>query len=251
MPLLEVIRGPATTDRATAVAARFGQRLGKTVIVVRDAPGFWVNRILAPYLNEAGWLLDEGAPIDAIDRAMTALGFPIGPLALLDEVGLDVAGKAAAVLHDALGARLAPAPAIGGLIEDGRLGRKSGRGFYHYERGKRRKSDESVRDLIRPHHAARRPTPAEIERRLLLAMLNEAARAMSEDITRSPGDGDIGAVMGFGFPPFLGGPLRHIDDRGATGIVAELEQYADRLGPRFAPADVLVEMARTGGTFYH
>ena len=251
MPLLEVIRGPATTDRATAVAARFGQRLGKTVIVVRDAPGFWVNRILAPYLNEAGWLLDEGAPIDAIDRAMTALGFPVGPLALLDEVGLDVAGKAAAVLYDALGARLAPAPAIGGLIEDGRLGRKSGRGFYHYERGKRRKADESVRDLIRPHHAARRPTPAEIERRLLLAMLNEAARAMSEDITRSPGDGDIGAVMGFGFPPFLGGPLRHIDDRGATGIVAELEQYADRLGPRFAPADVLVEMARTGGTFYH
>ncbi len=251
MPLLEVIRGPATTDRATAVAARFGQRLGKTVIVVRDAPGFWVNRILAPYLNEAGWLLDEGVPIHAIDRAMTALGFPVGPLALLDEVGLDVAGKAAAVLHDALGVRLAPAPAIGGLIEDGRLGRKSGRGFYHHERGKRRRPDESIRDLIHPRRATRRPTPSEIERRLLLAMLNEAARAMSEDITRSPGDGDIGAVMGFGFPPFLGGPLRYIDDRGATGIVAELEQYADRLGPRFAPADVLVEMARTGGTFYH
>ena len=251
MPLVEVIRGPATADWATVVAVRFGQRLGKTVIVVRDAPGFWVNRILAPYLNEAGWLLDEGAPIDAIDRAMTALGFPVGPLALLDEVGLDVAGKAAAVLHEALGARLTPAPAVAGLIEDGRLGRKSGRGFYRYERGKRRRPDESVRALIRPRHAARRPTPAETERRLLLAMLNEAARAMSEDITRSPSDGDLGAVMGFGFPPYLGGPLRYIDDQGAATVVAELEGYADRLGPRFAPADVLVEMARTGRTFYH
>ena len=251
MPLVEVIRGPATADRATAVAVRFGQRLGKTVIVVRDAPGFWVNRILAPYLNETAWLLDEGVPIDAIDRAMTRLGFPIGPLALLDEVGLDVAAKAAAVLHDALGARLAPAPAVGRLIEDGRLGRKSGRGFYRYERGKRRRADESVRDLIRPRQATRRPTPAETERRLLLAMLNEAARAMSEDITRSPSDGDIGAVMGFGFPPFLGGPLRYIDDQGAAVIVAELEDCADRLGPRFAPAGVLVEMACTGRTFYH
>ena len=251
MPLVEVIRGPATADRATAVAVRFGQRLGKTVIVVRDAPGFWVNRILAPYLNEAGWLLDEGASIDAIDRTMTRLGFPVGPLALLDEVGLDVAGKAAAVLHAALGGRLAPAPAVGGLIEAGRLGRKSGRGFYHYERGKRRRSDESVRDLIRPRQATRRPTPAETERRLLLTMLNEAARAMSEDITRSPGDGDLGAVMGFGFPPYLGGPLRYIDDQGAAAVVAELEDYAGRIGPRFAPADVLVEMARTGRTFNH
>ena len=251
MPLLEVIRGPATADWATAVAVRFGQRLGKTAIVVRDAPGFWVNRILAPYLNEAGWLLNEGAPIDAIDRAMTAFGFPVGPLALLDEVGLDVAGKAAAVLHEAFGARLAPSPVVGGLIEIGRLGRKSRCGFYRYARGKRRKADESVRDVSRPRQPTRRPTRAEIERRLLLAMLNEAARAMSEGIARSPSDGDVGAVMGFGFPPFLGGPLRHIDDRGATVIVAELEQYADRLGPRFAPADVLVEMARTGRPFYH
>jgi 3-hydroxyacyl-CoA dehydrogenase/enoyl-CoA hydratase/3-hydroxybutyryl-CoA epimerase len=251
MPLVEVIRGPATADRATAVAVRFGQRLGKTVIVVRDAPGFWVNRILAPYLNEAGWLLDEGASIDAIDRTMTRLGFPVGPLALLDEVGLDVAGKAAAVLHAALGGRLAPAPAVGGLIEAGRLGRKSGRGFYHYERGKRRTPDESVRGLIRPRQATLRPAPAETERRLLLAMLNEAARAMAEDITRSPGDGDLGAVMGFGFPPYLGGPLRYIDDQGAATVVAELEDYADRIGPRFAPAGVLIDMARTGRTFYH
>jgi len=251
MPLVEVIRGPATADWATAVAVRFGQRLEKTVIVVRDAPGFWVNRILAPYLNEAGWLLDDGASIHAIDRVMTRFGFPVGPLALLDEVGLDVAGKAAAVLHDALGARLAPAPVVGQLIEDGRLGRKSGRGFYHYEKGKRHRPDESVRDLIRPRQATRCPTPGDTERRLLLAMLNEAARAMSEDITQSPGEGDIGAVMGFGFPPFLGGPLRYIDDQGATAIVAELEEYADRIGPRFAPADVLIEMARTGRTFYH
>ena len=251
MPLLEVIRGPATGDRATAVVVRFGRRMGKTVIVVRDAPGFWVNRILAPYLNEAGWLLDEGVPIETIDRTMTRFGFPVGPLALLDEVGLDVAGKAAGVLHDALGARLAPSPVVGGLIQAGRLGRKSGRGFYRYARGKRRGADDSVRTLVHPTgRATRRPAPAEIESRLLLAMLNEAARAMSEDIARSPGDGDIGAVMGFGFPPFLGGPLRHVDDLGATAVVARLEDLAGRLGSRFAPADVLVEMARTRRTFY-
>jgi 3-hydroxyacyl-CoA dehydrogenase/enoyl-CoA hydratase/3-hydroxybutyryl-CoA epimerase len=250
MPLLEVIRGPSTADWATATAVGFGRRLGKTVIVVQDTPGFWVNRILAPYLNEAGWLLEEGARIDAIDRAMTAFGFPIGPLALLDEVGLDVAGKANSVLSDALGARLVPAPVVGRLIKNGRLGRKSGRGFYRYERSARRRPEALFGESGHPG-AARRPSPAETARRPILVMLNEAARALSEGSVSSPRDGDIGAVMGFGFPPFLGGPLRHIDALGAAVVVAELEQYASRIGPRFAPAEVLVEMARAEKTFYH
>jgi 3-hydroxyacyl-CoA dehydrogenase/enoyl-CoA hydratase/3-hydroxybutyryl-CoA epimerase len=250
MPLLEVIRGPATADPVAAAAARFGRRMGKTVIVVSDAPGFWVNRILAPYLNEAGWLFEEGIEIPDIDRAMTAFGFPVGPFALLDEVGLDVGAHAAAVLHDAFGDRFAPPPAVGALIGAGRLGRKSGRGFYRYDRGRKKKADDSVRDLTGRRPSQRRPSADEIVRRPILALLNEAARAMAEGVVRRPSDGDIGAIMGFGFPPYLGGPLRHVDDEGAGAIVPELERYAGLLGPRFAPADVLVEMAHTGKTFY-
>jgi 3-hydroxyacyl-CoA dehydrogenase/enoyl-CoA hydratase/3-hydroxybutyryl-CoA epimerase len=247
MPLVEVIGGEATAEWAMATAARFGQSIGKTVIVVRDAPGFWVNRLLGPYLNEAGWCLKEGASIEAIDKAMTRFGFPMGPFALLDEVGLDVAAKASAVLHEAIGERLGPAPALGALVREGRLGRKSGRGFYRYERGTRR-SDESVAQIVgSPRNAG---SAASVERRLVLALVNEAAHALAEGVVRSPRDGDIGALLGFGFPPFLGGPLRYIDDCGAAAIVAELEQHAARVGRRFAPADVLVTMARTGATFY-
>ncbi|MGD8869594.1 MAG: 3-hydroxyacyl-CoA dehydrogenase NAD-binding domain-containing protein, partial [Gemmatimonadales bacterium] len=141
MPLLEIVRGERTADWVTATTVSFGRRLGKTVIVVRDAPGFWVNRILAPYLNEAGWLLAEGAAIEAIDSAMTRFGFPVGPITLLDEIGLDVAEKAAAVLYAALGERFAPAPAIAALGKEGRLGRKTGRGFFRYKKGKKRGGD--------------------------------------------------------------------------------------------------------------
>jgi 3-hydroxyacyl-CoA dehydrogenase/enoyl-CoA hydratase/3-hydroxybutyryl-CoA epimerase len=251
MPLLEVIRGPATAEPVVTAAARFGRRMGKTVIVVRDAPGFWVNRILAPYLNEAGWLLDEGASIEAIDGAMTAVGFPVGPIALLDEVGLDVSAKASEVLHAAFGDRFAPPPAIGRVVGAGRLGRKSGAGFYRYEGRKKKEPDPSVDTLIRQGKpAARMPSPEEIARRPMLALLNEAARALGEAVVRRPSDGDVGAIMGFGFPPYLGGPLRHIDEVGAGAIVAELERYAARLGPRLAPAEVLVEMARTGRKFH-
>jgi len=250
MPLLEIIRGPATEDWAVRSAARFGQRLGKTAIVVGDAPGFWVNRILAPYLNEAGWLLEEGVPIETIDETMRAFGFPVGPIALLDEVGLDVAAKAAAVLHEALGDRLAPAPGVDALIADGRMGRRSGRGFYQYDRGKRGRPDETAARLIQRRPSERPPAPRDIERRPILAMLNEAARAVAEGVVQRPADGDMGAVMGFGFPPYLGGPLRCIDESGAAVIVAELHRHAQEVGPRFAPAEVLVEMARSGRTFY-
>lgn len=249
MLLVEIIRGPSTADETAAAAAAFAQRMGKTPIVLRDAPGFWVNRILAPYLNEAGWLLEDGVDIPAIDEAMVAVGFPVGPLALIDDVGLDVAAKAADVLYAAFGDRLRPAPSISTLIGAGRLGRKSGGGFYRYEKGKRARPDETARALTR-HDRSRRPTPDEITRRPLLAMLNEAARAVSECVVRAPSDGDVGAVLGFGFPPYLGGPLRYIDDLGAVAVVTELEHFAAACGPRFAPADVLVQMARDGATFY-
>lgn len=249
MPLVELIRGPSTAPWTVAAAARFGQRLGKTVVVVNDSPGFWVNRILAPYINEAGWLVEEGVEVAEIDEAMASLGFPVGPLSLVDEVGLDVSAKAAAVLHAAFGDRLAPAPVIRRLKDDGRLGRKSGRGFYRYSHGKRKVVDQLPRVPGREAKANAVPRH-DLSRRPFLALLNEAARAAAEGVVQHPRDGDVAAIMGFGFPPYLGGPLRHVDDRGAAAIVSELEQYASRIGPRFAPAEVLIDMARSGRTFY-
>ena len=249
MPLLEIIPGAATSPDAIATAVQFGRRMGKTVIVVADRPGFWVNRILAPYLNEAGHLLMEGTPIEAIDRTMTRFGFPVGPIALLDEVGLDVAGKGGGVMHKAFGERLAPADAIARMLADKRLGRKSGRGFYRYENDKKAGVDAQVYRLlgITPSD---RVSPQTIEQRLVYAMLNEAAMAAGEGVVRSPRDGDIGAIFGIGFPPFRGGPLRMIDDLGAAQVVSTLHALEAEFGARFAPAASLVAMAAQGGRFY-
>jgi len=251
MPLLEVIPGARTAPGTVSTAVAFGRRMGKTVIVVKDSPGFWVNRILAPYANEIGHLLAEGASIEDIDDMAVRFGFPVGPVTLLDEVGLDVAVKVAEVMGAAYGDRLTPppGPGVAGLVKAGRLGRKSGRGFYIYKGGKKRGVDESVYGLLGVHPNGG-PRPAEILQRLVLGMVNEAARALGEGVVRSPRDGDIGAIFGFGFPPFRGGPLRYADDLGAARLVADLERLAERLGPRFAPSEVLQEHARSGTKFY-
>jgi 3-hydroxyacyl-CoA dehydrogenase/enoyl-CoA hydratase/3-hydroxybutyryl-CoA epimerase len=249
MPLVEVIPAPRTSAETIATVVGFGRKLGKTVIVVHDSPGFWVNRILTPYMNEAGFLLAEGTPIEVIDRAMTRFGFPVGPITLLDEVGIDVGAKAGAVMHAAFGERLTPADVVTKMIADGRFGRKNGRGFYHYHDGERTGVDEKVYDLlgIRPKETT---SPETIEQRLVYAMLNEAAMAESEGVVRSARDGDIGAIFGFGFPPFRGGPLRMIDDLGAAKVVSVLKDLASTYGPRFTPAAKLVEMAASGGKYY-
>ena len=249
MPLLEVIPTEATDPEVIVTAVRFGRRMGKTVIVVGDRPGFWVNRILSPYLNEAGLLLQEGVPIDAIDRTMTAWGFPVGPVALLDEVGLDVAQKAARVMHEAFGERMRPAETIGRMLAATRFGRKNGQGFYHYHEGHKAGVDDSVYDLIgaRPLDE---PDTGLIERRLVYVMLNEAAAAGAEQVVRSPRDGDVGAVFGIGFPAFRGGPLRVIDDFGAARVVETLHDLQDQFGERFRPAPALAEMARQGSRYY-
>lgn len=249
MPLLEVIPHEGTSAEALVTAVHFGRRMGKTVIVVDDAPGFWVNRILIPYLNEAGFLLEEGVPIEMIDSVMTDYGFPVGPVTLLDEVGLDVAEKAGAVMQEALGDRLKPSRAVSVMRADDRLGRKNGRGFHFYKDGHRTGADGSIYRLlgVRP---ASDVDPARVRDRLVYAMLNEAARAMSEGVVRQPRDGDIGAVYGIGFPPFRGGPLRTLDDIGAAEAVNTLERLAQVHGNRFAPAPVLLEAARTNGRWY-
>lgn len=248
MPLLEIIPTDRTSQETIATVVAFGRRMGKKVVVVKDHPGFWVNRILTPYLNEAGRLLSEGTPVDQLDRVLLKTGFPVGPAALLDEVGLVVAQKAGKVMHEAFGARLEPAPLLGTLLADQRQGRKNGRGFYHYHDGHKSGVDDSVYDLLGVHPKPR--DPREIEQRCLYAMLNEAAMAFAEGVVRSPRDGDMASIFGIGFPPFRGGPLRMIDDLGAANVVKTLTELAAKHGPRFAPAPALVQMAKDGGRYY-
>ncbi len=249
MPLLEVIPTGATDSRTIVTAVRFGRKMGKIVIVVRDQPGFWVNRILSPYLTEAATLLHEGVPIEVIDRAMTRFGFPVGPIALLDEVGFDVAHQGATVMQAAFGDRLAPSIAITTLLADGRLGRKNGRGFYIYHEGHKSGVDDRIYRLIgvKPLEGF---SPDDVQQRLVYAMLNEAAMARGEAVVRNARDGDVGAIYGIGFPPFRGGPLRMIDELGAAKVVDTLRQLATAHGPRFAPTPALLEMAASGGRYY-
>ncbi len=251
MPLLEVIVTPETSAETTATVVQYGRALGKTVIVVRDGPGFYVNRILGPYINEAGTLLDAGASIDAIDGALTAFGFPVGPITLLDEVGLDIAGKSGPIMAAAFGARMQPSPVLARVIESGRLGRKIRRGFYRYDHtGKRLGADEGVYALTMAG-AARQPMAADaVQRRTVLRMLNEAVDCLDDGIIRSPRDGDIGAIFGIGFPPFLGGPFRYIDTLGVAAVVGQLDELDAQFPGRFTPAKRLRFMARHGTRFY-
>ncbi len=248
MPLLEIIVTEQTADWVTATCVSLGKRQGKTVIVVKDGPGFYTTRILAPMLNEAAHILAEGVPVEAIDEAMLDFGFPIGPLKLTDEVGIDVGAKVGDVLRKAFGERLTPPAGMERLVASGRKGRKNGRGFYRYD-GKDRGVDETVyADLgIEPYATL----PGEdIAWRCTLQMVNEAALCFGEGILRSARDGDIGAIFGLGFPPFRGGPFRFVDTVGAQTIVNKLRSFEARLGPRFQPAPVLVAIAESGQTFY-
>ncbi len=251
MPLLEVIATRRTAPEVIATTVAFGRKLGKTVIVVNDAPGFYVNRILAPYINEAGRMLDEGVAIEAIDRAMLDFGFPVGPITLLDEVGLDIAGKSGAIMAKAFGNRLQPSASLGQVLASGRLGRKSKKGFYLYDAsGKKGGVDESVYSLLPTGRRRTELAKEEIQRRCSLAMVNEAARCLEEHTVRSPRDGDIGAVFGIGFPPFRGGPFRHVDAVGAAEIVRQLAALNAEHHGRFDPCALLVQMAREGQRFY-
>jgi len=228
----------------------FGKRQGKTVIVVNDGTGFYTTRIIGPYSAEVVFLLEDGATIDEIDGAMVKWGFPVGPVTLSDEVGIDVGAKIGKILENAFGERMAAPPAFAALTADDRKGRKNGRGFYKYEDGQKAGVDDSVYRVLgvtpRPGTVNRR----DIQDRLSLQMVNEAVRCLEEGILRSARDGDIGAVMGLGFPPFRGGPFRWVDQLGAAAVVERLAELAKIHGDRFAPSPMLVEMADKGESFF-
>jgi 3-hydroxyacyl-CoA dehydrogenase/enoyl-CoA hydratase/3-hydroxybutyryl-CoA epimerase len=250
MPLLEVIRGRSTGAEAVATVVALGKRIGKTVIVVNDGPGFYTSRILAPYMNEAAFIFNDGAAVEDIDRALADFGFPVGPMQLLDEVGIDVGAKVAHIMHESFGARLAPPAGFEKLVENGRLGRKSKKGFDLYAESKTKEVDRTVYDLTAQGQKRSSPKQDEIAERCVLQMVNEAAHCVGEGILRSARDGDVGAVFGLGWPPFRGGPLRYADTLTASQVVDRLRRYQDRFGDRFKPAPRLVELASGGGKFH-
>ena len=251
MPLLEVIVTPTTDNETIATTVAYGKQLGKTVIVVSDGPGFYVNRILAPYINEAGRLLDEGVGMDTIDAALVAFGFPVGPITLLDEVGLDIAGKSGRIMAEAFGARMEPSSTLLKVIESGRIGRKGGSGFYAYDAaGKKEGPSNSVYALTPIAGARLTMATGDITDRTVLPMLNEAVRCLEDGVLRCTRDGDVGAVFGIGYPPFRGGPFRTIDAIGAAEVVRRLDALDAQFPGRYAPAARLREMAANGERFY-
>jgi len=247
MPLLEIIRHEKTSQEALATTIAVGRRMGKTIIVVGDGPGFFTSRVLGPMMNEALWILAEGARIESIDRAMTAWGWPVGPLALVDEVGIDIAIHAGAVMAEYAGERVDTSPIFRQMLDAGRSGRKGGKGFYNYRKTPKR-VDEQVYDLIGWN--ASPVSEEEIVDRCWLQMLNETARCIEEGIIQNPNDIDIGVIFGFGFPPFRGGLLHEADRRGLDWAVGRLESFAAKHGERLAPAQLLRDMAKQGKRFH-
>ncbi len=252
MPLVEVVRGRATSDEAVAAVYAFALALGKVPVVTGDGPGFLVNRILGPYMNEASFLLADGASVEAVDGAAKDFGMPMGPLRLVDEVGIDVGRHAGQSLFEALGERLAPAPPLVALAESGRLGKKGGRGFYRYDGSEEKSVDREIYAVLGSTVPPDRipMETLEIQSRLVLAMMNEAARVLEDGVVRRASDVDLAMIMGTGFPPFRGGLLRFADVIHVRTVLSRLEDLEDRHGPRFAPSGLIRDLAREDCGFY-
>jgi 3-hydroxyacyl-CoA dehydrogenase/enoyl-CoA hydratase/3-hydroxybutyryl-CoA epimerase len=253
MPLVEVIRGTKSSDEATATVFELAKKMGKTPVVVKDGPGFLVNRLLMPWMMEGMFLLQDGMAIEAVDRFYTQhFGMPMGPYRLMDEVGLDVCIKVAKIFKKSLGERIEVPKMTEALAQTKRLGRKNGKGFYLYDdRGKQLSVDQSVYadlQLAAPTNPLQEKDC--IDRGIYL-MINEASLALIEDrIVETPQDLDLAMIMGTGFPPFRGGLLKYADRVGTKVVVQELEILAARFGPRFKPSVPLLNLAKNNRAFY-
>jgi 3-hydroxyacyl-CoA dehydrogenase/enoyl-CoA hydratase/3-hydroxybutyryl-CoA epimerase len=236
MPLVEVIRGEKTSDQTVADLFKLSKTLGKTPIVVKDVPGFLVNRLLAPYMIEAVYLLADGVSIPEIDRALLDFGMPMGPMELMDEVGLDVADKVAHVLNEAYGPRMLTTHLISLLVNEKRLGKKNGIGLYKYEdKGRKKIVDPKVYEIMKVTPATGVISDQEIVERVVFPMINEASRCLEEKVVNSASELDLAMIMGMGFPPFKGGLLRYADSVGIPHIVERLSHHQKRFGQRFEP----------------
>jgi len=276
MPLLEVITTDKTTKKAASVAVEVGLKQGKTVIVVKDGPGFYTTRILAPFLDEAAFIALEGMDLHDFDKAMKKFGFPVGPITLLDEVGLDVAHHVSVDMGHFFEARWGErdASALAAMVKAGYLGRKAGKGFFDYEAADDDGAIDSLKKFVKKAAGKSEGKPinpgaleifaahadvesgskkfdlTEVQNRMALRMVNEAILCLEDGILSSPVDGDIGAVFGLGFPPMRGGPFRYVDTVGASRIVGQMEDLASRYDKRFAPCELLIEHAKKGKRFH-
>ena len=251
MPLLEIVVTKKTAPWAISRAVEFGQALGKQVIIVQDQPGFYTTRVLAFLMAEALRILLEGCPIEEIDKALTNFGFPVGPITLIDEVGIDIGLH---VLDTLTKHKLMEAPPnLDALPAQGYLGRKAGKGFFQYHDGKRLAADASIYKMLninKKQNTDTEMTQDLIVDRCLLLFVNEAVKCLDAEILAAPHDGDVGAVFGLGFPPFWGGPFKYVDHVGCKVIVQNLHTMQNKYGQRFAPAKGLVAMAERGAKFF-
>ena len=251
MPLLEIITTDKTADWVTATAIDFGIKQGKTCIVVKDGPAFYTTRILVLMLNEAMLLVEEGVDIHTIDDAMMKFGYPVGPITLVDEVGMDVGVHVGEVMEESIKSRnIKTSTVLAKLYEQGFLGRKNNRGFYRYKGKSGKKPANPDVNKILKTKPVKNIDIEELQHRVSLAMVNEAVLCLEEGIIATPEDGDIGAILGLGFPPFRGGPFRYVDSAGISFIVSKMEELTKKHGPRFTPAKLLCDMAGKKEKFY-
>lgn len=254
MPLLEIVKTVHTSEKTLATAYEVGIKQGKTCIVVKDGPGFYVNRILAPYLNEVMLMIEEGGEIEKLDKAMKKKGMPVGPIALMDEVGIDVgahvmSGDIGKIVETREGVTVSMG--LLKMFEAGYLGKKNKKGYYKYEgkKGKRNGANpEAYKFFGNP--SKKEISFDDMTWRPLLLMINEAIMCLEEDIISSPTDGDLGAIFGLGFLPFTGGPFRFCESYGLDNMVNLMKEYEQKLGPKFRPRPMLVDLANKKETFY-
>lgn len=249
MPLLEIVVTPKTADWAVDRAFRLGTKMGKQIIVVKDSPGFYTTRALAFYLAEAALILEEGSNIEEIDRALTDFGFPVGPITLMDEVGIDVGAHVLDSMKKAFGERIQTPKGLEAIEQSGRLGRKNAKGFFLYQEGKKGEPDETIYELLGDREYKFIP-PEDIVDRCVMVFVNETIRCLEEGILASAYDGDLGAVFGLGFPPFLGGPLKFADVQGVENVYHRLRSLEERHGSRFTPPAMLKEFADKKQKFF-